>query len=84
MMWGIKTPNYTLQHVIWGFLGEQWYGMLMFTFVLNCSDHISLPVLQFQSGVFHSLIFWDVADMQNSTIETLLIHVSFGCSETRT
>lgn len=58
--------------------------MLKYTFVLNCSDHISLPVLQFQSGVFHSLILWDVAHMQNSTIETLLIHVSLGCSETTT
>lgn len=56
--------------------------MLTYTFVLNCSDHISPPVLQFQAGVFHSLIFWDVANMQNSTIETLLIHVSFGGSET--
>lgn len=58
--------------------------MLVYTFVLNCSDHVSPPVLQFQSGVFNSLIFWDVAYMQNSTIETLLIHVSFGCSETTT
>lgn len=52
------------------------------TFILKSPDYISPPVLQLQPGVLHSLIFWDVANMQNTTIETLLIHVSLGGSET--
>lgn len=58
--------------------------MLKCTFILNSPDYISPPVLQLQPGVFHSLIFWDVTHMQQTTIETLLIHVSFGCSKTET
>lgn len=66
--------------LIWCFSGG-W--TVMFTF-LSGSDHVSLPVLQLQPGVFHTLIFWDVADVQNPTVEALLIHVPFGCSETTT
>lgn len=60
------------------------YVMLAFnhTFILKSPDYISPPVLQLQPGVFHSLIFRDVANMQHTTIETLLIHVSLGGSET--
>lgn len=51
---------------------------------MNSPDYISPPVLQLQPGVFHSLILWDVAHMQHTSIEALLIHTSFGCSETQT
>lgn len=56
--------------------------MLQRTFILNSTHYVSPPILKFQSGVFHSFILWDIAHMQHTTIETLLIHVSLGCSAT--
>lgn len=49
---------------------------------LSIPEYISPPILQLVSGVFHSLIFRNIAHMQHTAVETLLIHVSFGCSGT--
>lgn len=51
------------------------------TFIAKGPHYIAPPVLQLQPCVFHGLVFWDVAHMQHTTVETLFIHVSLGGSK---
>lgn len=55
-----------------------------YTFIAKGPHYIAPPVLQLQPCVFHGLIFWDVAHVQHTTVETLFIHVSLGGSKQQT
>ena len=69
-------------------ISAQEFSLTIKKLMLNCtsipsrSRYITPPILQLLSGVFHRLILRDITYMQHTTIETLLIQVTFRCSET--